>query len=58
MAEEKLEEVDLGIDPQKLRPISISLKLLEEEKSELIPLLKEFRDVFAWDYSEMHRLDP
>ena len=58
MAEKKLEEVDLGIDPQKLRPISISLKLLEEEKSELIPLLKEFRDVFAWDYNEMHSLDP
>ena len=58
MAEEKLEEVDLGIDPQKLRPISISSKLLEEEKSELIPLLKEFRDVFAWDYNEMHSLDP
>ena len=58
MAEKKLEEVDLGIDPQKLRPISISLKLLEEEKSELIPLLKEFRDVFASDYNKMLRLDP
>lgn len=58
MAEEKLEEIDLGLDPQKSRPISISLKLLEEEKIELIMLLKEFRDVFAWDYSDMPGLDP
>ena len=58
IAEEKLEEVDLGTDPQKPRPISINLKLSEEEKSELILLLKEFRDVFTWDYSEMLGLDP
>ena len=57
MTEEKLEEVDLGTDPQKPRPISISLKLSEEEKLELILLLKEFRDVFTWDYSEMLGLD-
>lgn len=31
--------------------------MLEEEKTELILLLKEFRDVFAWDYNEMPRLD-
>ena len=58
MVEEKLEEIDLGSDPQKLRPISISSKLSEEENAELILLLKEFRDVFAWDYSKMPRLDP
>ena len=46
-AKEKLEEIDLGIDPQKPRLISISSKLSEEEKVELILLLKEFRDVFA-----------
>ena len=47
IAEEKLEEVDLDIDPQKPRLISICSKLSEEEKSELILLLKLFRDVFA-----------
>ena len=56
-AEEKLEEVDLGTDPQRPRPISISSKLSREEKSELILLLKEFKDVFAWDYNKMPRLD-
>ena len=32
--------------------------MTEREKSELILLLKEFKDVFAWDYSEMSGLDP
>jgi len=45
------------MDLQKPRPISISSKLLEEEKTELILLLKVFRDIFAWDYSKMPRLD-
>ena len=51
MAEEKLEEIDLGTDLQKPRLISISSKLLKEEKAELILLLKEIKDVFAWNYS-------
>ena len=55
--EEKLEEVDLDIDSQKPRPILISSKFSEEEKSKLILLSKEFRDVFEWDYSEMSGLD-
>ena len=46
-AEQKLEEINLGTDPQKPRPISISLKLSKEEKEKLILLLKEFRDVFV-----------
>ena len=53
-----MEEVDLGSDSQEPRPISISASLIEKEKSELILLLKEFKDVFAWDYSEMPGLDP
>ena len=57
-AEERLEEVDLGTNSQELKPISISSKLSEEEKLELVLLLKEFRDVFTWDYSEMPWLDP
>ena len=58
MAEEELEEVDLGSDSQEPRPISISASLTETEKSKLILLLKEFKDVFAWDYNEMPGLDP
>ena len=58
MAEEELKEVDLESGSQVPRPISISASLTEKEKSELVLLLKEFKDVFAWDYSEMPRLDP
>ena len=58
MAKKELEEVDLGSDLQEPRPISISASLTETEKSELILLLKEFKDVFAWDYNEMPGLDP
>jgi len=58
VVEEELEEVDLGSGSQGPRPISISTSLIEKEKSELILLLKEFKDVFAWDYNEMPGLDP
>ena len=58
MAEEELEEVDLGSGSQEPRPILVSVSLTEKEKSELMLLLKEFKEVFAWDYSEMPGLDP
>ena len=58
MAKEELEEVDLGSGSQEPRPISISASLTDKEKSELILLLKEFKYVFVWDYSEMSGLDP
>ena len=58
MAEEKLEEINLGFNPQEPRPISISSRLSEKVKLELISLLEEFKDVFVWDYSEMPGLDP
>ena len=58
VAEEQLEEVDLGSGSQESRPISISASLTRKEKSELVLLLKEFKDVFVWDYSEVPGLDP
>ena len=58
VAKEELEEVDLGSGSQELRPISISASLIEKEKLELVLLLKEFKDVFIWNYSEMLGLDP
>ena len=58
MAEEKLEEINLGFNPQEPRPILISSRLSEKVKLELISLLEEFKDVFVWDYSEMPGLDP
>ena len=58
VAEEELEEVDLGSNSLEPRPISITVSLTEEEKSKLILLLKEFKDVSVWDYNEMPGLDP
>ena len=58
VAKEELEEIDLGSGSQEPRPISISASLIEKEKLELVLLLKEFKDVFIWNYSEMLGLDP
>ena len=58
VAKEKLKEVDLGSGSQGLRPISISASLTGKEKLELVLLLKEFKDIFTWYYSEMPGLDP
>ena len=58
ITEEKLEEINLRSNPQEQRPILISSRLSEKDKSNLILLLKEFKDVFAWDYNEMLGLDP
>ena len=57
-AEEKLEEMDLSDDPQKPNSISISSRLTKKEKTSLVELLREYRDVFAWEYIEMPGLDP
>jgi hypothetical protein len=53
---DELEKVDLG-DGSKPRPTHISAKLEVEYKKELIALLKESNDCFAWEYHEMRGLD-
>jgi hypothetical protein len=56
MSADKLEEVDIGND-DKPRPTFISANLESSFREELIKLLKEYKDCFAWDYSEMPGLD-
>ena len=56
MSADKLEEIDVG-DNTKSRPMYISANLDPEYKEKLIELLKEFKDCFAWDYTEMPGLD-
>jgi hypothetical protein len=53
---DELEKIDHG-DGSKPRPTYINAKLEEEYKKELITLLKEFKDCFAWEYYEMPGLD-
>jgi hypothetical protein len=56
MSAYKLEEIDIG-DGDKPRPTFISAYLNSSFREELIKLLKEIKDCFAWDYSEMPGLD-
>ena len=53
---DELEKIDLG-DGNKPRPTFISARLGPTYKTELIALLKEFRDCFTWEYYEMPGLD-
>jgi hypothetical protein len=56
MSVDKLEEIDIE-DGDKPRPTFISANLDSSFKEGLIKLLKEYKDCFAWDYSEMSGLD-
>ena len=49
---DELEEIDIG-PGDRPRPTYISSTLPKEYKKELIELLKEYRDCFAWEYYEM-----
>ena len=49
---ELLEEGDIG-PGDRPRPMYVSAKLDPEYKQELIDLLKEYLDCFAWEYYEM-----
>ena len=53
---DELEEIDIG-PGDRPRPTYVSAKLDTEYKQELIDLLKEFKDCFAWEYYEMPSLD-
>jgi hypothetical protein len=52
MSADKLEEIDIG-DSDKPRPTFISANMDSNFREKLIKLLKQYKDCFAWDYSEM-----
>ena len=56
MSADLLEEVDIG-PGDRPRPTYVSAKLDPEYKRELVDLLREFKDYFAWEYYEMPGLD-
>jgi len=51
-----LKELDLGT--AEICPIYVSSLLTLEEEKEYFNLLSEYKNVFAWSYSEMPGLDP
>jgi hypothetical protein len=55
-SDDELEEINIG-PGDKPRPTFISKKLSPELREPMIVLLKEYADCFAWDYTEMPRLD-
>ena len=57
-AKEELEVINLSSDPNVYRSVSISAALSVEERMHLVELLKEYQDVFAWQYDEMPGIDP
>jgi hypothetical protein len=56
MSADKLEEIDIGYG-DKPRSTFISANLDSSFREGLVKLLKEYKDCFAWDYSEMPGLD-
>ena len=56
VAQDPLEEINLGLGAES-RPTYISAKMDPQFKVEIVQLLKEFKDCFAWDYDEMPGLD-
>ena len=54
---EETEKVDIS-ETDTPREVQIGLTLNSEEKTELVAVLKEFKDVFAWSYEDMPGIDP
>ena len=54
---EATEWINLGTEENK-REVKIGTTLTAEERQDLIELLKEYSDVFAWSYQDMPGLDP
>uniref|UniRef100_A0A2N9I4R3 Integrase catalytic domain-containing protein n=2 Tax=Pentapetalae TaxID=1437201 RepID=A0A2N9I4R3_FAGSY len=57
-AKEELEVIDLSSDPSIQRLVSISASLSASKRAQLVALLKEYQDIFAWQYNEMPGIDP
>ena len=50
---EETETIDIENDSTHKREVKIGLTLNKQERTDLINLLKEFIDVFAWSYEDM-----
>ena len=55
--ENRVIQVNLG-SQEHPKPISISESLSLTEREELIALVREYIDVFAWNYKDIPGLDP
>jgi hypothetical protein len=54
---EELESINLLGEGEEPKEIIIEAKFPDTLKDELISLLREYRDIFAWSYQDMPSLD-
>ena len=54
---EKTEVTNLADKGEKEKPVKIGVNFPKDMKDELIALLKEFKEIFAWSYQDMPGLD-
>nr|KYP59522.1 Transposon Ty3-I Gag-Pol polyprotein [Cajanus cajan] len=54
--QEEVEKINLGQEEDR-KEISIGMKMVKDIRNQLIDLLKEYIDVFAWSYHDMPGLD-
>ena len=47
---EETEVINLADDGEKEKPVKIGVNFPKDMKDELIALLKEFKEIFAWSY--------
>ena len=55
--DDEVEECNIGIE-RDLKVIKISKNLTKESKEKYIMLIKEFNDVFDWNYDDLKVYDP
>ena len=55
--EDEVVQINMG-DETNPKPIFVSQSLSQPEQEELVVLLHEYIDVFAWSYEDMPGLDP
>ena len=54
---EEAEVVNLADEGKNEKPVKIGVKFPKDLKHELIALLKEFKEIFAWSYHDMPGLN-
>ena len=56
--QEEAKKIDFPQPKDEAKPTYILVDLTIEEEEQLINLLKEYRDVFAWSYKDLKGVDP
>ena len=54
----KVKEVNLAGLGETPKPVFVSVDLTKEKESDLITLLREYEDFFAWSYEDMKAVPP